>query len=243
MGEIQTAYWAVVPAPVRHDPELRPNAKLLYAEISALCDQRGYCWATNEALGEIFGISAKTVSALISQLEDREYLAVELVRTPKGQVKQRQIRLREMARAEPLPKNAEWVEPLPKNGDTYPQKCGVERLEKNVETPPIVLPRGRRAGSQPKKAPDHEPEMFDRFWRLYPRGEDKQGAMEEWDRLRPDRETMFAMSRALERQKASDEWQRGIGIPYAVRWLRKRRWEDEDKQPRNGGGKELPVWE
>lgn len=85
--------------------------------------------------------------------------------------------------------------------------------------------------------------MFDRFWRLYPRGEDKQGAMEEWDRLRPDRETMFAMSRALERQKASDEWQRGIGIPYAVRWLRRRRWEDEDKQPRNGGGKELPVWE
>lgn len=88
--------------------------------------------------------------------------------------------------------------------------------------------------------------MFNRFWKAYPRGEDKQGAMDEWDRLRPDHETMLAMSRALCRQKASDDWQRGIGIPYAVRWLRRRRWEDEDKTPprppdRSSGG-DLPVW-
>ena len=26
----------------------------------------------------------------------------------------------------------------------------------------------------------------------------------------------------------SEEWQRGIGIPYASTWLNNRRWEDED---------------
>jgi hypothetical protein len=28
-------------------------------------------------------------------------------------------------------------------------------------------------------------------------------------------------------QLMSEEWRRGIGIPYFVRWLRNRRWEDE----------------
>ena len=109
-----------------------------------------------------------------------------------------------------------------------------------LDTPPK---RKRRRSS--KSVPDYEPELFERFWAAYPRGEDRQGAVAEWDSLRPDRETMLAMSRALVRQKASEEWQRGIGIPYAVRWLRRRRWEDEIKAPapppeRAGG--DLPVW-
>lgn len=101
--------------------------------------------------------------------------------------------------------------------------------------------RKRRAT---KSAPDYRPDTFARFWAAYPRGEDKQGAIAAWDELKPDDATLHAMSRALVRQKASEEWQRGIGIPYAVRWLRRRRWEDEIKAPappeRAGG--DLPVW-
>lgn len=102
--------------------------------------------------------------------------------------------------------------------------------------------RKRRAT---KSAPDYRPDVFARFWAAYPRGEDKQGAIAAWDELKPDDATLQAMSRALVRQKASEEWQRGIGIPYAVRWLRRRRWEDEIKAPapppeRAGG--DLPVW-
>ena len=113
------------------------------------------------------------------------------------------------------------------------------REPQSAETPK----RKRRRST--KSVPDYEPELFERFWAAYPRGEDRQGAVAEWVSLRPDRETMLAMSRALVRQRASEEWQRGIGIPYAVRWLRRRRWEDEIKAPapppeRAGG--DLPVW-
>ena len=94
---------------------------------------------------------------------------------------------------------------------------------KGPSTNPPKPPRGRR-GSE---IPDWEPELFERFWKAYPRGEDKQGARIEWNKLRPDRKLMKTMSAALERAKASDEWQRGVGIPYACRWLSKRRWEDE----------------
>ena len=69
--------------------------------------------------------------------------------------------------------------------------------------------------------------MFARFWKAYPRKEDKQGAIAEWDKLKPDVELIREILTALERQKATEDWQRRIGIPYAVRWLRRRRWEDE----------------
>lgn len=109
----------------------------------------------------------------------------------------------------------------------------------NSGTPPK---RKRRAT---KSAPDYRPDTFARFWAAYPRGEDKQGAIAAWDELKPDDATLQAMSRALVRQRASEEWQRGIGIPYAVRWLRRRRWEDEIKapapEPEIAGG-DLPVW-
>ena len=40
-GERRPGYWAVLPATVRYDKTLRPNAKLLYAEITALADANG----------------------------------------------------------------------------------------------------------------------------------------------------------------------------------------------------------
>ena len=112
------------------------------------------------------------------------------------------------------------------------------REPQSAETPK----RKRRAT---KSAPDYRPDTFSRFWAAYPRGEDKQGAIAAWDELKPDDATLQAMSRALVRQKASEEWQRGIGIPYAVRWLRRRRWEDEIKAPApppESAGGDLPVW-
>jgi len=39
---VKPAYWAVVPATVRHDKGLRPNAKLIYAEITSPENDKGY---------------------------------------------------------------------------------------------------------------------------------------------------------------------------------------------------------
>ena len=67
--------------------------------------------------------------------------------------------------------------------------------------------------------------MFERFWKLYPRGEGKGEARYAWDALEPDRKLMMEMSEALKCQKMTDEWLRGVGVPWAVRWLEERRWE------------------
>ena len=81
-------YWAVIPAKVRYDEELRPNAKLLYAEITALSNAEGYCWASNDRLAAWYGISPKTVGALIQQLAEKGYITVELLRDDSRTIEQ-----------------------------------------------------------------------------------------------------------------------------------------------------------
>lgn len=106
-------YWAVLPARVRYDEELRPNAKLIYAEITALADSTGFCWATNKYLSELFGLSKKTVSDLIGTLEKKGYIQIEVVRDEKGAVSDRKIYVDRVSVVVP--------DPIPKNGDRYPK--------------------------------------------------------------------------------------------------------------------------
>lgn len=102
------------------------------------------------------------------------------------------------------------------------QACDTEK-EKDIENIPPKAPQGA-AGS----VDIWDPEMFDRFWKMYPKKKDKKKAIREWNKLKADRNLMLVMTRALEAQMASEEWQRdnGRAIPYPCRWLSHRRWED-----------------
>lgn len=226
------AYWAVLPAKVRYDKSLRPNAKLLYAEITALADATGYCWARNETLGRHFGIAGRTVSGLITQLARKGYITVEVLRDPNtNEVTERRIRVDKPPTDE--------VDPHAKNGDTPPAKNSVtphakngvyNNLKDSFNIPPKA-PQGGRRKRELKKAPDWKPERFVKFWAYYPRGEAKQAAIRAWDRLQPSDELIDTMAQALKRQVASESWQANIGIPYASTWLNNARWEDVLKAP------------
>lgn len=74
MEEQQKAYYAIIPANVRYDKDLVPNAKLLYGEITALCNEKGYCWASNQYFAEIYNVSDRTIKNWISQLVDKGYI-------------------------------------------------------------------------------------------------------------------------------------------------------------------------
>ena len=75
-------YQTNLPPQVRYDQKLPANAKLLYGEIKALCDQQGYCWASNHYLATLYGVQAKVVSRWIHQLRQREYIRNS--KLPKG---------------------------------------------------------------------------------------------------------------------------------------------------------------
>jgi len=62
------SFYAIVPANVRYCKELTPNAKLLYGEITALCNEKGYCWASNEYFSDLYEVSTRTITRWINQL-------------------------------------------------------------------------------------------------------------------------------------------------------------------------------
>lgn len=73
----QPNFYAIIPASVRYDKRLKANAKLLYGEITALCNTEGFCWADNKYFSELYDVDHKTISRWISQLENADYLKIE----------------------------------------------------------------------------------------------------------------------------------------------------------------------
>ena len=69
-------YYAVIPANVRYCQELSANEKLLYGEITALCNKTGECWATNKYFGDLYGVDDRTVRRWIHNLAGLGFIDV-----------------------------------------------------------------------------------------------------------------------------------------------------------------------
>ncbi len=72
-------YYAIIPANVRYDKDLNANAKLLYGEITALANEKGYCWAGNNYFSNLYDVSQRTIIRWINDLVVKGYLASELI--------------------------------------------------------------------------------------------------------------------------------------------------------------------
>lgn len=75
---MQRAYYAIIPANVRYDKDLPANAKLLYGEITALCNEKGFCWASNNYFADLYGVSKVSISKWIKKLIEHGYLNSEI---------------------------------------------------------------------------------------------------------------------------------------------------------------------
>ena len=70
-------YYAILSAEVRYDNRLRPNVKLLYAEITALCNMNMECFASNRYFSELYGKSKGSISGWISELVKYGYISAD----------------------------------------------------------------------------------------------------------------------------------------------------------------------
>lgn len=68
------AYYAVLTKEVREDKELDYTSKLLYAEITALCNEYGYSFASNKYFKLLFNCDERTIRRKLEELESKEYI-------------------------------------------------------------------------------------------------------------------------------------------------------------------------
>ena len=72
------SYYAIIPASVRYDKSVCANAKLLYGELTALANQLGYCYSSNEYFRDLYQVKRiATISGWIAQLKNAGYIKVE----------------------------------------------------------------------------------------------------------------------------------------------------------------------
>lgn len=219
----QPSYFSILTADVRYDKRLSDFARLLYSDITALCNKQGYCSATNDYFAQIFDKSRRTISATIASLAETGYIAIEIIRDGSNAVVTRKI----------------WVQ-------ANAQKAA-EQVSDPIEENFQDIKENNTSNNNTPHTPKGEDELFDQFWQAYPKRVAKKPARRAWDKLHVDNDLLAKILAALAWQKRTDDWQRDGGryIPNPATWLNGGRWEDEhnpvpeDKQARGGGRKWL----
>ena len=235
--------YTVLPNGILRATGLSLTTKGLFAIILSLPETWDY---TVAGLATVAGCGRDAIRSALGEMEQAGYLTRTRSHGEGGKFTGAIYNIRDQA--EPLSENPTMVEEEPLSGKPTTVEPTLEKpssenptqLNKDISNKDLINPHSPPMGDKPqrkkrqrrsKSVPAWKPERFEAFWDYYPRGEDRMGAVEEWDKLQPDDALIDRMARALARQKASEEWQRGIGVPYACRWLRKRRWEDVPAQP------------
>lgn len=189
MNNEQPNYYSILTANVRYDRELKANEKLLFSEITALANKRGYCTATNNYFANLYGKSKTTISNWINHLKEKGYLKVYLEKDG-SQIIGRKL----YPVDEPVKENDNT--PVKENLNTCTKKVQ-EGIKENFN-PPIKekfkenntsinntsinnnIPASGDAQTQiPKKLTENEiiEIEFEKLWTMYPRKLGKKDAL------------------------------------------------------------------
>ena len=123
MEEQQRSYYAIIPANVRYDKDLAPNAKLLYGEITALCNEKGYCWASNQYFAELYGVSVISVKRWVNSLVTKGYVYRTLTYKPNSKEADKRILSIDSGIKIDTTSVQKCYDPSIKNDTTSVQKC------------------------------------------------------------------------------------------------------------------------
>jgi len=67
-------YYAVISADLRYNKNLSPNSKLLYAEITALCNMNGKCTASTQYFATLYNVSKTSIQNWLKCLVDNKFI-------------------------------------------------------------------------------------------------------------------------------------------------------------------------
>lgn len=139
MSEKMIGYYAIIPANVRYDKRLSANAKLLYGEITALSNEKGYCWATNGYFADLYGVSLGSISNWIGDLEKAGYIKRKVIRDKNKAVIRREIYISVAVQNSNEEENLNEEEQAKENSDDTSPKNLRDPIKENYKTSPKNL--------------------------------------------------------------------------------------------------------
>jgi hypothetical protein len=205
-------YYAIIPARIRYDPNLTNLSKLLYAEITALSNKEGFCWATNSYFAKIYGVTITTISISISKLAKLNYVKVENEYKGK-QIIRRKITITELD----IPIKENLKRGIKENINSPIQ----ENLKDNNININIINNNNTRSKDQ-----------FNIFWTNIKTR--KIGKKKAWAIYCKIRTHLTDNDLANKFNALIDNTKEIKYVPYPERWLKEERWNDEIQEFANG---------
>lgn len=81
-------YYTITPKCVLEDRNISFSAKVLYGQLNRLQGEDG-CWASNQYLADLLGVSTRSITDIIKSLEENKYIRIE--REDSQKIKNRKI--------------------------------------------------------------------------------------------------------------------------------------------------------
>ncbi|PQE65329.1 helix-turn-helix domain-containing protein [Enterococcus faecalis] len=250
-------FYAIIPAIVRYDNQLNGNAKLLYGELTALANERGYCWATNQYFASLYNVSKRTIISWMKQLEKRKYIKIQVFYKPDSKiVDRRHIYIL------PFPIDTEFYTPSEENFITY-GKNHHEGGEENFTTPGeenftennTLLNNTENNTKNKKNSVEPSstmPELFEKVWQTYPKKTNKKKAREQFLKKFKTEEDLESFKKGYKDYLAYIKLNDWYHPQELFRWIRDDRYNDEydlsqtNKQPAYSKApvrqEQLPNW-
>ncbi|EOA3466559.1 helix-turn-helix domain-containing protein [Enterococcus hirae] len=212
MSDEKKSYYAIIPANVRYDKRLMPNSKLLYGEITALCNEKGYCWAGNEYFANLYGVSKETISRWIGKLIEFGYLKREIVfKEGTNEIANRYLQINQY--------------PIDEIINTSPQKDQYP-IDENVKDNNTLF---NNTNNNIDHSSSKMKNDFDKLWKLYPRKKGKTAAFKHYKKAIKDGATnkqiqdgILSYKKEIETKKIEESY-----IKHGSTWFSNRGWEDE----------------
>ncbi len=66
-----------IPLNIIEDKDLSSSAKILYGYLLLLTHRKGYCYASNDYLKEVLGISSRSITRLLRKLKNNHYISLK----------------------------------------------------------------------------------------------------------------------------------------------------------------------
>jgi hypothetical protein len=155
-----------IPFELLRREDLSASQKVLVGLIHSLSAKDGYCYASNQYLGEAIGVNAENVRKWIKGLEDKGIINRIVKRKYNGEIDSRELRL---------------SIPMVLNDHTPLVKISHTPLVKNDHTSGKNLPHNKEDN---KKEDNISIDRFEEFWNLYNKRVGKDKAKARWSKLK-----------------------------------------------------------